>query len=296
VLRIAAEQEGERFTSLSYLQSAAGPFRPLYRGLVSDIDGLARLTPQAAQAALDQRYGEIVRHYRSAGKPFTAEQQNKLAAARDAMKASIAATLEAPAFRTRLADYRQLRDRVREDGGRWNTPFSHERLDADRKQLDTIAGDLLGFVNEPLAELAVATQSIATVDQLGAGPLPRPGDPAGWIDRMIRWGLTAIGACLLLGLFTPVAAVAAAAQLAMFYFASPPWPGLPAATLGGHYLYVDRNLIEMVAAGVIATTGSGRWAGLDGLVHQLRKARRLPCYSTNNNDKSLATTSSMRCA
>jgi hypothetical protein len=58
----------------------------------------------------------------------------------------------------------------------------------------------------------------------------------------------------MLGLFTPYAAIAAAGQLAMFYFASPPWPGLPAASLGGHYMFVDRNLIELVAALVIAAT------------------------------------------
>jgi thiosulfate dehydrogenase [quinone] large subunit len=67
----------------------------------------------------------------------------------------------------------------------------------------------------------------------------------------------------MLGLLTPLAAVAAAGQLAMFYFASPPWPGLPAATLGGHYLYIDRNALEMIAACVVATTATGRWAGLD---------------------------------
>ena len=72
----------------------------------------------------------------------------------------------------------------------------------------------------------------------------------------------------MLGLLTPWAAAAAAVQLAMFYFASPPWPGLPAATLAGHYLYIDRNLIELIAAGVIATTGTGRWAGLDAYLFQ----------------------------
>jgi uncharacterized membrane protein YphA (DoxX/SURF4 family) len=112
------------------------------------------------------------------------------------------------------------------------------------------------------------------VDQLAEGPLPRPGDPAGWVDRSIEWGLTAMGACLLLGLFTPIAGLAAAAQLAVFYLASPAWPGLPAATLGGHYLYIDRNLIEMVAALVIATAGTGRWAGLDAYIFKLIQRRR----------------------
>jgi uncharacterized membrane protein YphA (DoxX/SURF4 family) len=273
VLKIAAEQEGERFTALPYLQASAGPFRPLFRALVHDIDGVERLTVASAQAGLDERYRQVLRHYASAGKPFTAGQQARLAQARDALKISIAATLNDPGFRARLADYQLMRNRAAADPSRVSAPFTRERLAEDRGKLDGIAGELLGFVNEPLAELAVQAQTLATVDQLGAGPLPRPGDPSGWIDRTIQWGLAAIGVCLLLGLFTPVAAVAAAAQLAMFYFASPPWPGLPAATLGGHYLYVDRNLIEMIAALVIATTGTGRWAGLDAYLYRYAAAR-----------------------
>jgi hypothetical protein len=40
LLGIAAVAEGERFTSLGYLQASAGPLRPLFRSLVSDMDGL----------------------------------------------------------------------------------------------------------------------------------------------------------------------------------------------------------------------------------------------------------------
>ncbi len=275
-LKLAAEQEGERFTSLPYLQASAGPFRPLFRALVNDIDGVERLTVASAKASLDDRCREILAHYRSAGHPFTGEQQARLLEVRDALKTEIAKTLNDPSFRDRLADYRMMRQRAAGDGSLVTAQFSRERLAADRAKLDAIAGELLGFVNEPLSELAVQSQFIATVEQLGAGPLPRTGDPAGWIDRGIKIGLTAIGSCLLLGLFTPVAAAAAAIQLAMFYFASPPWPGLPAAALGGHYLYVDRNLIELLAACAIATTGTGKWAGLDAYLGKWRWPRRAP--------------------
>lgn len=277
-LKLAAGREAEHFTALPYLQASAGPFRPLFRALANDIDGIERLTVASAQASLDNRCGETLEHYKSAGHPFTAEQQARLTSARDVLKAEIAKTLNDPSFRNRLADYHLMRQRAANDGSWVTAPFSRERLDADRAKLDAIAGELLGFVNEPLSELAVQTQTIATVEQLGAGPLPRPGDPARSVDGAIKIGLTAIGCCLLLGLFTPLAAVAAAIQLAVFYFASPPWPGLPAAAVGGHYLYVDRNLIEFVAACVIATTGTGKWAGVDkylemGMARQRRRAR-----------------------
>ncbi len=277
-LKLAAGREAEHFTALPYLQASAGPFRPLFRALANDIDGIERLTVASAQASLDKRCGETLEHYKSAGHPFTAEQQARLTSARDVLKAEIAKTLNDPSFRNRLADYHLMRQRAANDGSWVTAPFSRERLDADRAKLDAIAGELLGFVNEPLSELAVQTQTIATVEQLGAGPLPRPGDPARSVDGAIKIGLTAIGCCLLLGLFTPLAAVAAAIQLAVFYFASPLWPGLPAAAVGGHYLYVDRNLIEFVAACVIATTGTGKWAGVDkylemGMARQRRRAR-----------------------
>ena len=59
-----------------------------------------------------------------------------------------------------------------------------------------------------------------------------------------------------------------------FYLASPPWPHLPAAAVGGHYLYVDRNLIELIAVLLIATAGTGRWLGLDALVWKWWHRRR----------------------
>ena len=274
VLQVAAEPESERFSALPFLQGSAGPFRPLFRGLVRDMDGLDRLTVASAQAAIDRRYREILEHFASARRPFTTEQQSRLAQARDELKAAIAATLNDPAFRTRLADYQLMRTRVAADAPRVNAAFARERLAEDRRKLDAIAGELLDFTNEPVEELSLRAQTIATASQLGAGPLPRPPGPSGWIDQAIQWALTAIGICLVVGLFTPAAAVAAAAQLAMFYLASPPWPGLPAAALGGHYLYIDRNLIEMFAALVIATTGTGRWAGLDAFLFRYFAARR----------------------
>ncbi len=270
VLKLASEKDGRQyFTSREYLESAAGPFRGLYRGLIRGADGLNRLTKESAQARIGERYDAIVRHFESRGHPLTLEQRTKLAAARDRLSAAIAETLDDPAFRVRIETYRQLLGRVREDARRTTAPFSEERLAADRKRLDAIAAELLAFVNEPLTALSMEAQTLETVEQMKAGPPPRPPEQTAPIDWLIKWGLTAIGLCLMLGLFTPLAAGAAALQLAVFYFASPPWPGLPAATMGGHYLYIDRNLIEMIAATLLATLPVGTWAGLDALVYPL---------------------------
>ena len=254
VLQFPPPGESERFTALPFLQGSAGPFRTAFRGLVCDIDGLDRLTLPSAQAALDRRAAEIAQHY-----GFTAEQRAKLEDARDAVKAAFATTWNEPDVQARLADYRLMRRRIgslSESGA----PFHQERLANDRKKLDAIAGELLAMVNEPGEELGYQAFAIATVAQMGKGPVPRAATPVDWVDRSIKWALVAIGGCLMLGLFTRYAAVAAALQLLVFYLASPPWPGLPGATMGGHYLYVDRNFIELIAAGAIAATAGGRHA------------------------------------
>ena len=62
----------------------------------------------------------------------------------------------------------------------------------------------------------------------------------------------------------------------MIYFSMPPWPGLPANPKAeGHYLIVSKNLIELIACLVIATTPSGHWIGLDALFFGARRRRRL---------------------
>jgi uncharacterized membrane protein YphA (DoxX/SURF4 family) len=89
------------------------------------------------------------------------------------------------------------------------------------------------------------------------------------------YGLVAIGFCLMVGFLTPLAAVSAAAFLAMIYLSMPPWPGLPPNPRAeGHYLIVSKNLVELLACLVIATTPSGHWIGFDALFFGARRRRR----------------------
>ncbi len=62
----------------------------------------------------------------------------------------------------------------------------------------------------------------------------------------------------------------------MIYLSMPPWPGLPPNPKAeGHYLIVSKNLVELIACLVIATTPSGHWIGLDALFFGARRRRRL---------------------
>jgi hypothetical protein len=91
-----------------------------------------------------------------------------------------------------------------------------------------------------------------------------------WVDFLTRWGLVITGGCLLVGLLTRTACVAGASFLLMLYLAMPPWPWLPPNPRAeAHYYFLDKNLIEMLALLTLATTRSGHWAGMDGLLHLL---------------------------
>ncbi len=55
----------------------------------------------------------------------------------------------------------------------------------------------------------------------------------------------------------------------------PPFPGLPPNPKAeGNYLIVSKNLVEMLACLVIATTPSGHWIGFDALLFRSARRRR----------------------
>jgi uncharacterized membrane protein YphA (DoxX/SURF4 family) len=85
------------------------------------------------------------------------------------------------------------------------------------------------------------------------------------IDRITPYFDIAIGLCLLVGLFTPVAGLAAAGFLFSVFLSQ-----LPPSTGPTSSMY---QLIEGMAALVLAMTGAGRFAGVDYFLHLIcRKA------------------------
>jgi thiosulfate dehydrogenase (quinone) large subunit len=133
------------------------------------------------------------------------------------------------------------------------------------------------FLYEGLAKLTAPSWSAGPFLRQARGPfaeifrgLAADPDRLANADLVTMWGLTLVGLCLMLGLFTRVVSVAGILFLLLFYFATPPFVGyfysLPAE---GSYLIVNKNLVELCALAVILVTGSGRFAGLDRIVHGL---------------------------
>jgi thiosulfate dehydrogenase [quinone] large subunit len=144
------------------------------------------------------------------------------------------------------------------------------------------------FLYEGISKLSAMSWSAAGYLRQARGPLagffrslaeqPNLLDTA---NLVTMWGLTVVGLLLILGLFTRLASLAGMAFVLLFYLAAPPWVGyFYALPSEGSYLIVNKNLVELCALLVIMMTGSGRFAGLDRILHGLlaRTPRPAPAH------------------
>lgn len=133
------------------------------------------------------------------------------------------------------------------------------------------------FLYEGIAKLTSSSWSAAGYLKQARGPFaaifrwlasqPNLLDKA---DLITMWGLTLVGLFLILGLLTRLSSLVGIGFLVLFYLANPPFVGyFYSIPTEGSYLIVNKNLVEMSALVVIVLTGSGRFAGLDRIVHHL---------------------------
>lgn len=94
------------------------------------------------------------------------------------------------------------------------------------------------------------------------------------VDFLNTWGLIAIGAGLIVGLFTRIAAISGVILLFMYYLINPPLIGLEYSMPSeGNYLIVSKTLIEAVALFVLVVFPTGSIAGLDMIVYRFKNRK-----------------------
>jgi thiosulfate dehydrogenase (quinone) large subunit len=131
------------------------------------------------------------------------------------------------------------------------------------------------FMYEGIAKLTSPTWSAAGYLKQARGPfadlfkgLAAKPDLLASADLITMWGLTIVGLLLVLGLFTRLASLGGIGFILLFYLCNPPFVGyFYSIPTEGSYLLVNKNLVELGALVVILVTGSGRFAGLDRIVH-----------------------------
>jgi thiosulfate dehydrogenase [quinone] large subunit len=133
------------------------------------------------------------------------------------------------------------------------------------------------FLYEGIAKLTSPSWSAAGYLKQARGPFA---DQFKWLasqpnllanaDLITMWGLTLVGVLLVLGLFTRLASLGGIGFILLFYLCNPPFVGyFYSIPTEGSYLIVNKNLVELCALVVILVTGSGRFAGLDRILHGL---------------------------
>lgn len=294
--KIMSTQTGAKpFSAEMYLRQSTGPLRFYFRGLVDDFHGLGMLDEEQVSLQWDN-------YVAGQGKALglTDEAMGRVQEILTAEKADLRSYLEEK--KDEIARYRESIDafEAREqrplpglgempEGKLLREPLPKFEWDVHKKaqkDLDKTRAELTGPVmtwsqslTDALKAEATAARSTAVRDaggELGVQPASAVGATVPGIQwkpnlQMINlttmWGLALCGSLLILGLFTRTAALGAAALLTLFYLSMPPWPGLdPAPIAEGTYLIVNKNLIELIALLMIASSPVGVWGGIDSLI------------------------------
>jgi uncharacterized membrane protein YphA (DoxX/SURF4 family) len=264
----------EPFSAEVYLRNANGPFGSFFRGMLPDPTSASLRDLNQVKESWKADVDRIVAHY-----GFDDAQKGKAQAVLNNSLDWAEHWFHHHENVEKLKKYDHDITMVQKAEDRSNAlSFERERTwearrlaEADRKALIAPIVDTGTELRETIIE------KIATAEQkAAAGPIKPEWSSLDVANALTMYGLVAIGICLIAGLFTPFAALCAAAFLAMIYLSMPPWPGLPPnPKTEGHYWIVSKNLIELIACLVIATTPSGHWIGLDALVFGPRRRRRL---------------------
>jgi uncharacterized membrane protein YphA (DoxX/SURF4 family) len=255
--------EKPRPFSAGFFSNAKGPLAPLYKNLVWDSDGLARLDLEGTLADWDNYRNQIVNHFE-----FDEKQQK---AAADLVKR----------YEGRLKQFLGSKSDVVDEYGRWLERRDNNAKDPTRQlaslqthdsriatEIRKLYGELIPTIDRLWKDLENDLNAISTEDQWsrhGRLAISKPGRglvDSESMDRIVPWFDVAVGACLILGLLTRPAAILGALFLASVCASQCP--------LSPGAMPIYNQAIEMLALLVLAAVGAGRWVGLDWICGGLR--------------------------
>ena len=248
-----------------YLRNSAGPFRPYFRDMLEDIDGLGKLDAEKVSIAWRKSLETTANYY-----GFSAEQRQQAEKLLNERIDQLKAHLRDSKVAEEIEDYKKQLEAWYVDERRPLAKFEQTRHLEVQRELDATRRELTGPIVKQTEDLASALQGLCTESQQSMGAVKTPFMEMSQLEQsnlMTMWGLTIFGALMMVGLFSRIACLGAAGLLALFYFAMPPWPGCPPNPAAeGNYLIVNKNLVELIACLMLATSPSGVWGGLDALV------------------------------
>jgi len=233
--------------------------------------------PYAAWAEqIKEDWAKVKQHFTSLSK-LTDEQRERAVDVLEQRELDLSDLLAESALDMQEYQHELWRlEKAQAEGGADEIPFRQERIatqgmETTREPLkwvagvrslrDSLAADLTGLLTEDQRRTKLRSQADRAVSDPQVNALAR-------MDVLITCLITGIGACLLMGLFTRVAALAGAAFLLSVMATQPPW--VP----GANTMYFYYQLVEFAALLLLAATAAGRYAGLDFIIHSLWARRR----------------------
>ncbi len=259
------------FSAEPFLTQAKGPAAPLFYAMVHDIDGRQRLKIEK-----DPKTGKLFSKFyldawtdldnRVDAKYRLSDEQTKtLAGLNDTYAAALDNYLKENLDEIRAYFGSLDRFEAAERAGNNGAEHQVKRRWDRRLELRSEVGGWLSELDAMGDSYRQAVWSLLSDAQRKMGALPRAWTRTDLLNYAVKYALTAIGLCLVLGFCTRLAALGGAGFLVSVLLTQPPWPTIypPAPEVVGHALLIDKNFVEMIAALLLATTAVGRWGGLD---------------------------------
>ena len=262
-----AKTQDDSWSSAPFFANARGPYAEYFRAVVWDGDGRMRLDREETMQWFALYRERVSDHY-----GFDEEQQRQ--AQVNYAKAIEQYDWVMSEHSAEVEEYRLGRERVEQledDPVRDSVASLGGQRETVRRELNDKIEPVLQKIDTIWENYEDAQNSVATEQQLDAyGALPLAKPPSRFLgtglyvdtnvlNAWVPYFDIAIGLALLLGLLTPVAALAAAGFLGSVFLSQLPPASGPTST---YY-----QLIEAIACLVLAGTGAGRFAGLDFFLH-----------------------------
>ncbi len=172
----------------------------------------------------------------------------------------------------------------------WDAEMAYRgEADAWIAELDKMGIGLqseIGRVYSP--ELGGNPQKLVTAPEKPSVPNPIFKSHMQMLDLGVTYALTAIGLCMILGLCNRLASLGCAAFLFNVVLSQFPWPGVypPLPDMIGHFMFVSKDFVEMIACLLLASVPAGRWGGLDFFLYHLGGKQIAQAYGLEKKDES----------
>lgn len=303
------QQYEKPFSAEAYFRASAGPLASYFHRQVPDFDGLKLLERDGAglPANLKASWSADLERYAQQYK-FDEAQKAKAVEALENASATADAWFRQPDHVDNLKKYADDLAKFRTLETDPNAvSYQKELVAKELRKLNQTRNELLDTIDAWTESLQASWAALATPEtkrglnadhgefaglryDFRKSVADRPTEPMSrldWLNTATIYGLMIAGACLILGLFTRLAALWSAGFLALIYLSLPPWPGLPENPLTeGHYLFVSKNLIELIACLAIAALPTHHWVGIDALLFGARRRRKLAARAAREEEES----------